>query len=160
MTNNIPKKKKKEPRYEKIVLREEIITTVTNSKREAVIEIPIDFKQIYENAMLHLIRFGASCETALQIYLLTEFDSNKEIIHNENLRKEFNHFCVINDGKRYSDVSIKKALCNLEVSERMIKLSKGVYQLNPVYFWDSSQENRKEAIKNLQHLLSNNTIEI
>lgn len=147
------RKKKKESTYEKIVLKEEIITTVTNCKREAIIEVPIDFKQIYKNAMLPLMASGLNVETALLIYLITTLDSTEDILNNKEFRIEFNIFCKENKNKGFSEPSVKRAFCFLEENKRLMRINKGVYQLNPIYFWDSTQENRRDAIKNIEHLL-------
>ena len=97
----------------------------------------------YRGALPLLSKLGR-CPRSLLDFLIEEMDDKNKVKNDGNLKKRFNRSI---DGK-YGDVSINKAfaeLCDYSLAKKERK--RGVYQINPLYFFKGTEAKRQELIR-------------
>lgn len=113
------------------------------------IKIIADFIQFYLGGLTPLLKGSCTCETALFIYLINNINENKLTFNNDiNFYNDVNNY-FDKYKKNYSRIALNKALTFLEVNQLIVRLERGKYTLNPMYFWAGRAEDRKDRILEL-----------
>jgi hypothetical protein len=93
------------------------------------------------------------CSRDLMEYLTEVMDDNNYVYNNALVRKAFIE-CLKNVTKKpdgtfvtYSDINVKKSYQTLVSKGSLIKLTKGMYKVNPRYYFKSDAKKRIQAIK-------------
>ena len=102
----------------------------------------------YGNCMHHLINLS-SFERVYLDYLCEVMEEKTNIVHIDTLTKQsFLDKFELSTAEKRSMELLKKAVEKLKNNFLIIKLkSRGVYFVNPRYFYKSSEESRKEIIR-------------
>lgn len=104
----------------------------------------------YSNAVCMLMGISR-CPHHLLEWLQENMTDGGYVGNNEITRKAFISFhkrYAGRDGNGYSDHAVMKAFGQLSETGLLVAISKGVYQLNPMFFWnDKSEEDRIRSIK-------------
>lgn len=93
------------------------------------------------------------CSRDLIDYLVDIMDDDNIIMSNEYTRDKFlealKESTLLPDGTfiEYSDSNIKKAYQSLVDRDCLIKIKRGVYKVNPEYYFRKSERKRIESIK-------------
>lgn len=139
----------------KITLTEEEVKIVKTTTRKFEVEVPADFTQVYADGLRPFLKIINSCELALFVYMLEESVTEYEFSINEKFKDGFSNF-MAELGKDYSESAIKNAFVNLIKTDRVQRVSRGVYMLNPAFFWRGPKQDRIEAYKHYIGLKENN----
>lgn len=141
--------------------------------------LPIDHQKStrYGNASKAL--FGLSKTAHNLLYYLVDYMSKENVVYsNAFFKSRFNKIlywtfkeCAIEKGKseeqaelegqnaKYSDSTIRRAYTELKDANVLIPFkndsqdqTRGVYWVNPVYFWRGTEKKRKEKIKKIMQI--------
>lgn len=99
---------------------------------------------------LYLIMGLGKLERLLMDWISEEMD-DRNIIRNDGfVRGQFINFIstlvIDGDNKVYKDQSVNNAFHSLCSSKLLISISKGIYQVNPNYYWSGSDKDRVDEI--------------
>ena len=105
----------------------------------------------YHNTTALLIQLS-KCSRALLDFIIERMDDNNNVNNNSLLKLDFNKIVSKAGHKPYGSVTVNKAF--VELAEHHLlntTRTKGTYQVNPLYFYNGSEEKRKSLIrKNLE----------
>lgn len=121
-------------------------------KHTAVYVVSSSVKR-YENNLFLLAKLSKGDRLLLDF--LTECMNTDNIVENKpDIRKDFNDILKKIGVKEYSDSTIHKSFSRLCELELIIKLeNRGYYQINPLFFFKGTDEQREKAIrKNLEKI--------
>lgn len=110
----------------------------------------------YHNC-LYLLAGLNSCSRDLMDYITEEMESDNTFSSNAHFRQRFINFIKANvtytntktnteETLNYSDASVKKGLALLAEKKLIRSIQKGVYKVNPLYFWKNDEKNRDNEI--------------
>lgn len=103
----------------------------------------------YRNALMLLMGISG-CELHLIEWLSSVMTEGNYVQNNELTRKTFIGFHARHkksSNKAYSDHAVQKAFQRLTVEGLLIPVVRGVYIVNPDYYFADSDENRVKSIK-------------
>lgn len=102
----------------------------------------------FHGALKHLLRLP-KCARDLIDYLAETADHNNMVRSDMYLRDTFSKLVEkLTDGEvSYRDSTVKAAFGQLEKAGLLIKRNKGVYLVNPEYFFRLDESKRKDCIK-------------
>jgi hypothetical protein len=124
---------------------EQVITTRT----KGYIEYETNFTQLYHSFQKVATKFRSVSEVCILLHYC-RVASNKGIITtNEQDYDKFIDEHRRMGGDSISRINFSKAIKNMTDNKVLIKLSRGVYQLNPLLIWNDSVESRKEIIEDI-----------
>lgn len=97
----------------------------------------------YHNCIYLLARLN-KCSRDLLDWLTEQMDDNNIIYSNSVVRQKFRDFVkeVTKEEISYADVTIKTAFKTLVNRDLLIPKQRGVYQVNPEYFFKGSEKDR------------------
>lgn len=105
------------------------------------------------NSALKLMMGISGCEGHLLDWLCANMGEKNHVSNNDITRRNFIAFhekYKKAGNKSYSDHSVKKAFQNLSNSELLVPVVRGVYLVNPLYFFGGDE---KERIKNIKFIM-------
>ena len=125
--------------------------------------VDTDFVKMYESVIATLLRLP-DCPANLITYLSHKMTEENVVHHNKFTRENFNKFIYKlwydqykEDGvanphekataRQYSDHTIKKAFSTLTDKGLLIPQTRGMFVVNPEYFFKKSDKARLEKIK-------------
>lgn len=105
------------------------------------------FMKVYGDAKKKLINVHG-CPRNLIEYLGENMGKNNIVYMNAYSRLDFVKWIEKNsDGKTtYSDINVRMALRTLKDNDLIFPVSRGVYQVNPEYFWKGNNEKHREEL--------------
>ena len=115
-------------------------------------DISQDFVRVYYSTFAVLAGLNP-CSRDLMDYLLETMNDDNIVMSNEysrnNFLDELKQNTVQPDGSfvEYSDSNIKKAYQTLTERRCLFKIKRGVYKVNPEYYFKKSEIKRLESIK-------------
>lgn len=99
---------------------------------------------------LYLILGLSKIQRVLMDWVSEEMDERNIIRNDKYVRSVFINFIeeLVIDGekKSYKDESVNNAFHGLSKSGLLLPVSKGVYQVNPKYYWSGNDKDRIEEI--------------
>lgn len=113
------------------------------------IKVSNSYVKRYRDALFKIIKLQG-CPRNLVDWLVDQMDEKTNHIYNtQYTRSDFLRYVAkYTKGQvKYSDGTVKNAFVELEKRSLLIKVNKGVYQVNPEYFFIGSEDERIDAIK-------------
>lgn len=124
---------------------EQVITTRT----KGYIEYETNFTQLYHSFQKVATKFKSVSEMCILLHYCREATNNGIITTNEQDYNKFIDEHLRMGGASINRVNFSKAIKNMTDNKVLVKMSKGVYQLNPLLIWNDSIESRKEIITDI-----------
>lgn len=114
---------------------------------------------------IYLILGVGRLERVLMDWISEEMDTNNYIRNDVYTRSNFIEFIrdVKMEGKKteYEDTSVNSAFHNLKSVGLLIPVRKGLYQVNPEYYWRGTDKDREEQIMlNIKFNSKNNNFKV
>lgn len=122
--------------------------------RHTSVLVEIEFVKRYNNSILLLMRLGRA-ERILLDYITEEMDDENFIINSIYFRNNFNSLLKKIGQPQYAKNTIQKCFTSLVYNDLLlpVKGGKGCYQVNPLFFYKGSEEDRQKLVrKNLEEL--------
>lgn len=113
------------------------------------LSISVDNRPVskFSNCQHQMINVSAFARVYLD-HLCEKMDEKTNVVHiNTRTKQEFLQELWRNTLVERSMELVKKAADNLKRNNLLIKLGRGIYAVNPRYFYKSSEVSRKEIIK-------------
>lgn len=98
-------------------------------------------------SIIGLLKNLSTCEILLLYYLVNEMDNGNIVQNTKKLKESFNKFAA---RKPYSDTSLNRAFKKLADEKILIRLNqrvRGMYKVNPLYFFRGDNESRIKEIR-------------
>ncbi|MCS7317121.1 MAG: hypothetical protein NZZ41_02210 [Candidatus Dojkabacteria bacterium] len=130
-------------------------TTITRTK--GWVEIDLDYTQFYDSLGKTICTIDSMLAVKLLCWLFTQINESNMFTFNDLKIDEFNRWLKDNKSKVYNKRSVYVALKELITKKIVLKWSNGSYQLNPIFIWSDTIENR---IKHLEQLGRYNEFEL
>lgn len=114
-------------------------------------EYDTDFTQFYHSFQKLIVKFKSIAEVSVLFHYCMECDKGGMITTSE---ADYNKFIKKQEeigGHPINRITFAKCIRNLTDNKIFIKVSRGVYQLNPMLIWNDSIEKRKEVIEDISH---------
>lgn len=121
--------------------------------RHTSVKIDITFTKRYNNSILLLMRLSRA-ERIFLDFITEEMDDNNYITNSFQIRNKFNALLKKVGQDQYAENTIHKTFKNL-VETHLLKncIGRGLYQVNPLFFFKGTEEDRQKCIrKNLEEL--------
>lgn len=122
--------------------------------RHTSVLVEIEFVKRYNNSILLLMGLSRA-ERILLDYITEEMDDDNFIINSIHFRNKFNYLLKKIGQPVYATNTIQKCFTSLTYNHLLlpIKGGKGCYQVNPLFFFKGSEEDRQKLVrKNLEEL--------
>lgn len=86
------------------------------------------------------------CARLLMRHLFRTCDNENGFIKNDEFRRQK---FLSSSNVSYSEIAVKKAYRELVNEKMLIPIKRGLYILNPIYFYKGSQANREKILKKI-----------
>jgi hypothetical protein len=115
--------------------------------RHTSIKIPTDHTKRYYGSLVLLMRLSRSARIFLD-FITEEMDEKNYITNSIQTRTKFNAIFTRAGQKAFSDKTIHRCFASLLAVE-LVRKSKGrgLYQVNPSYYFKGTEIDRKKAIR-------------
>lgn len=111
----------------------------------------------YHNCQHKLAPLSKCAEMFLR-FLTEKMDKTNTIVNSGHLRNEFIEHMSKDCGLKYANDTIKHAFSELTNQDLLIKYrSRGLYNVNPIYYFNGSERERIDLIQKLIHHAKSNT---
>jgi hypothetical protein len=115
--------------------------------RHTSVKIEIVFTKRYNNSILLLMKLSKA-ERILLDFISEEMDERNYIINSTLLRDKFNFLLKKIGQETYADNTIQKCFKKLTQVEFLRKVKgRGTYQVNPLFFFKGTEEQRQKVIR-------------
>jgi hypothetical protein len=117
------------------------------------VKVETTFFKRYYNSIFLLMQLG-KCERVLMDFIVEEMDDKNYVTNSIQLRGKLNYMLQKMGQEAYADGTFQKSFKNLcEISLVIKSKGRGLYQINPLYFFKGTEEDRQKAIRfNLEKL--------
>jgi hypothetical protein len=119
-------------------------TTITRSK--GYIEYDTNFTQLYHSFQKVAAKFKSVSEMCILLHFCRVASSHGVITTSNRDYDIFIKEHLAMGGASVNRFTFSKAVKNMTDNKILVKVSKGIYQLNPLLIWNDSLQNRKEVI--------------
>jgi hypothetical protein len=104
------------------------------------------FIKLYQNCLADMMQISG-CSRHLLDWLVEIMGQINIVNNNEHTRQNFKAYFFEKTGKRYGDEAIVKAYKQLIEKKFLIKYKRGLFLVNPEYFFNGDEGDRKTLIK-------------
>lgn len=104
------------------------------------------FIKLYQNCLADIMQISG-CARHLLDWLLEVMGAINIVNNNEHTRENFNAYYKAKTGKEYSNEAIVKAYKQLVEKKFLIKYKRGLFVVNPEYFFNGDEADRKTLIR-------------
>jgi len=122
---------------------------VVTTRTKGYIEYETNFTQLYHSFQKVATKFKSVSEVCILLHYCREANNKGVITTNEKDYDKFICEHIQMGGNPINRINFSKAIRNMSDNKVLIKLSRGVYQLNPLLIWNDSVESRKEIIEDI-----------
>lgn len=105
-----------------------------------------NFTKRYHNC-LYLICGIRGCARDLLDFLIDRMDYENIVYNSKYIRDEFRKGIEENCDIKYSDIAVAKSYSLLQHKGFIISKGRGVFKVNPEYFWKADEDSRLKTIK-------------
>ena len=115
--------------------------------RHASVRVDITFTKRYYNSILLLMKLTRA-ERILLDFITEEMDDHNYITNSVQIRTKFNTLLKKIGQKTYTDNTIHRCFSGIVDTELMRKMKgRGMYQVNPLFFFKGTEEQRQKVIR-------------
>lgn len=117
------------------------------------VKVETTFFKRYYNSIFLLMQLSKS-ERVLLDYIVEEMDEKNYVTNSIQLRRKLNYMLTKIGQETYADSTFQKSFKHLcEISLVIKTKGRGLYQINPLYFFKGTEEERQKTIRiNLEEL--------
>lgn len=104
------------------------------------------FIKLYQNCLADLMQISG-CSRHLLDWLIEIMGEINIVNNNQHTRDNFRIYFKTKSGKEYGDDAVIKAYQLLEKKKFLIKYKRGLFVVNPEYFFNGDEGDRKKLIR-------------
>lgn len=108
-------------------------TSVTTSDT-IDLEISIDVFDVVYAILKRLLLNTVTCEVLVYMFIISTY-KNKEFKFDSIFKNSFKEYCKHMKIREFKDISIKKAICELNDNNVLIRKQKGIYTINTSFIY-------------------------
>lgn len=121
------------------------------------VTVPLTFCKWYDSSLNITAKFNSLSRNLLD-YLVSRMAADNVIYNNKLIKQDFID-TMERLGIKYSYKGLDRAFKELEENKALIRISKGLYYVSPVYFWKNAETERKKIIKKVIELRKKDKVE-
>lgn len=116
-------------------------------KQKMWVDVDANYIQMYSNIFKSISKLKSQLDTLLVVYMTKNMNKENVISISSLVVDAFINDIIDAGGHKYSKGAVHKSLGALVEAKLIIRLAKGQYHINPMFFWKDDIIKRVEQIK-------------
>ena len=116
-------------------------------KKKMWVDIDVNYTQMYDNIFKSIGKLKSHLDVMLVLYMTRKMNKDNVIMFNGMTTDAFINDLFDVGNHKYSKAAVTKALVNLIEAKLIVRLTRGQYHVNPMFFWKDDIIKRVEQIK-------------
>lgn len=124
---------------------------VVQKTKQGYVDLDMDYFQFYNAAFNQVASLSSSCSKDFILWVMGRVSEDNGFAYSNRMYAEFNKALgSIARPKSYSESTLKAAIRELTDVGIIIRISRGVYRVNPKLFWSSDVADRVRSVKEIE----------
>ena len=124
---------------------------VVQKTKHGYVDLDMDYFQFYNAAFNQVASLSSSCSKDFILWVMGRVSEDNGFAYSRKMYAQFNEALgSIARPKSYSESTLKAAIRELTDVGIIIRMSRGVYRVNPKLFWSSDVADRVRSVKEME----------